>query len=51
LTYWYPPYDDKSKFYNPLIITLTIQRASLLTSYQGLGIVQMNAEAVTAPGE
>jgi intracellular multiplication protein IcmL len=48
VTYWYPPYDDKSKFYNPLMITLTIQRVDLLQSYKGLGIVQMNAELMTS---
>lgn len=47
MTYWYPPYDDKSKFYNPLMVTVTIQRRSLFNSYKGLGIAQMNAELIS----
>lgn len=43
VTYWEPPYDDKSKFYNPIEITVIIQRQPILQSYQGLGIVQLIA--------
>lgn len=50
VTYWYPPYDDKSRFSNALRITVVVLRASLLDSYKGLGIQQMNAELLTAPG-
>lgn len=41
VTYSYPPYDDKSSFQNPLQLTVIVQRQKMLTSYQGLGIVQM----------
>lgn len=44
LTYWSPPYDDKSKFSNPLTVTVVVSRQNLLQSYKGLGIIQMNAK-------
>lgn len=47
VTYWQPPYDDKSKLYNPLKVTITIVRRDLLQSYKGLGVTQMNAELIT----
>lgn len=40
-TYWLPPYDDKSKFTNPLTVTLIVQRQPILQSYKGIGIVQI----------
>lgn len=46
MTYWAPPYDDKSKIFNPLMVTVIVQRQSLLSSQTGLGIVQMNAELI-----
>lgn len=51
VTYWLPPYDDNpnSKFYNPLMLTVLVQRQNLLTSYKGLGILQMIAEIVSTP--
>lgn len=47
VTYLSPPnYDDKSAFRNPYKISVIVQRQKLLQSYRGLGIVQLNAEAV-----
>jgi len=43
ITYYKPPYDDKSKFSNPLLVTAVVQRQKLLESDRGLGIVQMIA--------
>lgn len=40
VTYWRPPYDDQSKFSNPLTITVLVQRQEILQSDHGLGIVQ-----------
>lgn len=52
MTYLIPPFDDKSKFQNPLLVTVVVQRQSILTSYKGLGIVQMIANlAITAPSQ
>ncbi len=47
MTYWYPPYDEKSKIYNPLLVTLVVQRRNVFESYKGLGVAQMNAELLT----
>ena len=41
VTYWKPPYDDQSRFSNPLDVSIVIQRRSILQSYHGLGIVQI----------
>ncbi|OGT38594.1 MAG: hypothetical protein A3F12_06890 [Gammaproteobacteria bacterium RIFCSPHIGHO2_12_FULL_38_14] len=41
VTYLYPPYDDTSRFSNPLQITVIVQRQPELESYQGLGILQI----------
>lgn len=50
LTYLVPPYDDKSKFLNPILLSVIVQRQSILTSYRGLGILQMIGNlAVTPP--
>jgi intracellular multiplication protein IcmL len=47
VTYLMPPsYDDKTKFSNPLLITVIVERQDVLSSYKGLGIVQMVAELV-----
>jgi hypothetical protein len=44
-TYLMPPmYDDKNKFSNPLIVTVIVERQNILSSYMGLGIVQMVGE-------
>jgi hypothetical protein len=49
VTYLMPPlYDDKTKFLNPLIISVIVERQDILTSYKGLGIVQMIAELAQA---
>lgn len=49
-TYLQPPYDDKSKFSNPLNITVIVERQPILQSDQGLGIVQLIATyAVNGP--
>lgn len=41
VTYSYPPYDDKSRFSNPLEVTVIVQRQPPLEGYKGLGVVQM----------
>jgi intracellular multiplication protein IcmL len=41
VTYYAPPYDETSKFSNPIDVSVIVQRQSLLQGYQGLGIVQM----------
>jgi intracellular multiplication protein IcmL len=42
VTYYMPPmYDEKTKIQNPLIITVLVERQNLLSSYKGLGIVQL----------
>jgi len=47
VTYWAPPYDEKSKILNPLTVTIIVQRQSVLQSYHGLGVVQMIGELNT----
>ena len=45
VSYLMPPgYDDKTKFSNPLIVTVIVERQNILSSYLGVGIVQMVAE-------
>lgn len=41
LFYWFPPYDENSRFRNALRITMVVQRQNILQSYKGLGVVQM----------
>jgi len=41
ITYWLPPYDEKNKFSNSLIVNVVIQRRPVLQSYDGLSIVQL----------
>lgn len=43
VTYLMPPYDAQSQFSNPLQVTVIVQRQKLLESYEGLGVIQMNA--------
>lgn len=43
VTYWSPPYDNKSKFSNALNVTVIVQRQEILQSYKGLGILQIIA--------
>jgi intracellular multiplication protein IcmL len=45
LVYMLPPYDEKSKIYNPVLVSVIIQRQPILKSYQGLGIVQLLVES------
>lgn len=53
VTYLQPPYDTKSQFQNPLVVTVIVQRQKILQSYKGLGIVQMVGKLVvsSAPQE
>lgn len=51
VTYWNPPYDDKSKFYNAEIVSVIVQRQPVLQSYQGLGIVQFIARTATTANQ
>jgi intracellular multiplication protein IcmL len=49
VTYLMPPlYDQKSKIENPLIITVLVERQNLLSSYKGLGVVQLIGELAQA---
>lgn len=43
VTYYEPPYDEKTKFSNPLLVTVVVERQRLLESDHGLGIVQIIA--------
>jgi intracellular multiplication protein IcmL len=43
VTNWAPPYDETSKFSNPLVMTVIVQRQPILQSTDGLGIVQIIA--------
>ncbi len=43
VTYSMPPFNDKSKFSNPLVVTVVVQRQNVLKSYKGLAIIQMIA--------
>lgn len=47
VTYWLPPYNDKSKFLNSQVVTVIVQRQEILKSYKGLGIVQLVAQLAT----
>lgn len=51
VTYIGPPYDGKNNFSNPLLVTVVVQRQSILTSYKGLGIVQTYANLIMAPAQ
>lgn len=48
-TYWEPPYDDRSKYSNALIVTIIIQRQPILQSYKGVGVVQIIARMANTP--
>lgn len=41
INYWLPPFNNKSHFYNPIEVSIIIQRQPLLKSYQGVGILQL----------
>lgn len=49
VTYLSPPYDEDSKFSNPLTITVLVQRQAILQSDNGLGIVQSIATLAASP--
>lgn len=49
VTYYPAPYDEKSKFQNPLLLTVIVNRQNLLSSYKGLGIVQMTGNLIATP--
>lgn len=49
VTYRIPPYDDKSQFQNPILVTMIVQRQDILTSYKGLGIMQLIGQLAVAP--
>ena len=52
VTYSPPPFNDASKYSNALIVSVIVQRQSVLQSYKGLGIVQMIAtSASTGPSQ
>lgn len=41
VTYLSPPFDEKAQFSNPILLTVVVQRQSILVSYKGLAIMQM----------
>lgn len=43
ITYLMPPYNEKSKFSNPLLVTVTVRRQDVLQSYKGLAVTQLIA--------
>jgi len=49
VTYWQPPFDDKSKYSNALIVSIIVQRQPILQSYKGLGALQIIARLATTP--
>lgn len=50
VTYLLPPnYDEKSQFQNPMLVTMTVKRQSILNSYQGLGVIQLIGNLVLTP--
>ncbi len=50
VTYLMPPFNDKFRITNALIITTIVQRQNELQSYKGLGIIQMIAVNPTQSG-
>lgn len=51
VTYSFPPFDDKSKFLNPLQVSVIVQRQPALQGYKGLGIVQSISTLVTTSNQ
>lgn len=49
VTYWLPPYNDKSRFANALEVTLIVQRQSILQSDHGLGVLQIIGNMAVTP--
>lgn len=48
VTYWRPPYNETSKFSNPLLVSVIVQRREILQSYKGLGVVQIIGELISS---
>jgi hypothetical protein len=49
MTYLMPPFNEKSKLTNALVVTVVVQRQNELQSYKGLGVVQTIAKLIVAP--
>ncbi len=43
MEYLLPPYNERSRFANPLNVTVVVRRQDVLQNSDGLGIVQLNA--------
>lgn len=50
VTYYTAPYDEQHSFRNAIVVTVVIQRQSILTSYQGLSVVQSIGNLILNPG-
>lgn len=50
VTYLMPPFNDKSKFSNPLMVTVTVRRQDVLQSYKGLVVTQLIANIASGAG-
>jgi len=48
MEYRMPPFDEKSVFYNPLVVTVVVRREDILEGNNGLGIVQMNTASAVS---
>ncbi|MBA3662491.1 MAG: DotI/IcmL/TraM family protein [Gammaproteobacteria bacterium] len=51
VNYWIPPFDEKSKFANPLDVSVIVQRQEIIQSDNGLGIVQVIARMPTSTNQ
>ncbi len=49
VTYWKSPYDEESKFANAQSVSVIVQRQPILQSSDGVGIVQLVQDNVSAP--
>ncbi|HSW94228.1 MAG TPA: DotI/IcmL/TraM family protein [Gammaproteobacteria bacterium] len=49
VTYLMPPFNEKSKFSNPLIFTVVVQRQNVLDSHKGLAIIRAVSNIVVGP--
>lgn len=49
VTYYLPPYDDSAKFSNSIMVEVIVQRQSVLSSYKGLGVLQLIGQIAAAP--
>jgi len=50
ITYYLPPYDEKSKFLNARKVSVIVQRQQVLQAYKGLGIIQLVESLVNLSG-